>query len=71
MPHTIRAIYEDGVLKPLARLDIPEHRMLEITITEDDLPLSLVARVAEEGGGYDFLHDDAEDIYTRDDGEAV
>ena len=71
MPQTIRAIYEDGVLKPLARLDIPEHRMLEITITEYDLPLSLVARVAEEGGAYDFLHDDAEDIYTRDDGEAV
>jgi predicted DNA-binding antitoxin AbrB/MazE fold protein len=71
MPQTIQAIYEDGVLKPLRKLDIAEHRTLEIFILEDDLSLSLIARVAEEGGGYDFLHHAAEDIYTRDDGQAV
>ena len=71
MPQTIHAIYEDGVLKPLGKLDVPEHRTLEIFILEDDLPLSLIARAAEEGGGYDFLHRAAEDTYSKDDGEAV
>ena len=71
MPQAIQVIYENGVLKPVGRVDIPEHRTLEILILEDDLPVSLVSRVAEQGGSYDFLHDAAEDIYTADDGEAV
>ena len=71
MPQTIQAIYENGVLKPLGKLDIPEHRTLEILILEDNLPLSLIGRVAEQGGSYDFLHHAAEDIYTAHDGEAV
>jgi len=71
MGQPIRAIYEDGVLKPVGKVDIPEHRTLEILILEDDLPLALIGRVAEQGGSYDFLHHAAEDIYTADDGEAV
>jgi predicted DNA-binding antitoxin AbrB/MazE fold protein len=71
MPQSVHAIYENGVLKPLRKLDIPEHRTLEILILEDDLPLSLISRVAEQGGSYDFLNHAAEDIYTIDDGEAV
>jgi len=71
MPETVHAIYEDGVLKPLRKLDVPEHGTLEILILDDGLPLSLVARVAEEGGSYDFLRQAAEDIYSRDDGESV
>jgi predicted DNA-binding antitoxin AbrB/MazE fold protein len=71
MPQTIHAIYENGVLKPLDKVDIPERRTLQILILEDDLPLSLIGRVAEQGGSYDFLHNAAEDIYTRDDGQAV
>lgn len=71
MPQTIEAIYENGVLKPLQKLDIPEHQRLEIFILEDDLPSSLIARVAEQGGSYDFLRHPDEDIYTTDDGEEV
>jgi len=71
MLQTIQAIYENGVLKPLGKLDIPEHQRLEIIVLEDDAPLSLIARVAEQGGSYDFLHHPAEGIYTKDDGEAV
>ena len=71
MGQPIRAIYEDGVLKPVGKVDIPEHRTLEILILEDDLPLALIGRVAEQGGSYDFLHHAAEDIYSADDGEAV
>ena len=71
MPQTILAIYENGVLKPMGNVDIPEHRALEILILEDDLPLSLIGQVAEQGRSYDFLRDAAEDIYTACDGEAV
>jgi predicted DNA-binding antitoxin AbrB/MazE fold protein len=71
MAQTIRVVYEDGVLKPLRKVDIPEHGMLEIMILDDDLPLPLIGQVAEEGGSYDFLQYAAEDIYTADDGEAV
>lgn len=71
MPQTIQAIYENGVLKPLRKLDIPEHQRLKIYILEDDLPLSLVAHVAEQGGSYDFLEHPSEDIYSKDDGEEV
>lgn len=70
-PQTIEVIYENGVLKPLGKVDIPEHRTLEILILEDDLPLSLIGRVAEQGGSCDFLRHAAEDIYSGDDGEAV
>lgn len=28
-------------------------------------------KLAEEGGAFDFLRDDAEDIYTLEDGEPV
>ena len=71
MPQSVQAIYEDGVLKPLEQLDIAEHQRLEILILEDDLPPSLIARVAEQGASYDFLLHPDEDIYTADDGEAV
>ncbi len=55
MPQTIHVIYEDGVLKPLGKVDIPEHRTLEILVVDDELPLSLIAQVAEQGGSYNFL----------------
>ena len=71
MARTIRVVYENGVLKPLRKVNIPEHRTLEILILDDDLPLSLIAQVAEQGGSYDFLRHAAEGIYTTDDGEAV
>jgi len=71
MPQSIEVIYENGVLKPVGKVNIPEHRTLKILIIEDDLPLSLISRVAEQGGSYDFLHHAAEDIYTVHDGEPV
>lgn len=71
MSQAIQVIYENGVLKPVGKVDIPEHRTLEILILEDDFPLSLIGQVAEQGGSYDFLRHAAEDIYTADDGEAV
>ena len=31
MVRMVRAVYEDGVLKPLERLDLPEHLVLDIS----------------------------------------
>jgi predicted DNA-binding antitoxin AbrB/MazE fold protein len=71
MPQRIHAIYENGVLRPVGKVDIPEHRTLEIVVLDDELPLSVISRVAEQGGSYDFLQLASEDIYTADDGDAV
>jgi predicted DNA-binding antitoxin AbrB/MazE fold protein len=71
MPQTIQAIYENGVLRPLQKLDIPERQRLEILILEDDLAPSLIAQAAEQAGSYDFLHHPDEDIYTMEDGEEI
>ncbi len=71
MPRTIQAIYENGVLKPLNRLDLSEKQRVDILILEEDLPASVVAQVAERAGSYDFLARPGEDIYTIEDGEGI
>ena len=71
MPRTIQAIYENGVLKPLNKLDLPEQQRVEILILEDDLPPSLIAEVAQKTGSYNFLSRSGEDIYTIEDGEGL
>jgi predicted DNA-binding antitoxin AbrB/MazE fold protein len=71
MPRTIQAIYEDGVLKPLRKLDLSEQQAVEILILEDDLPASRIAEVAGKAGSYNFLGRSGEDIYTAEDGEGL
>jgi predicted DNA-binding antitoxin AbrB/MazE fold protein len=71
MPRTIQAIYENGVLKPLSKLDLPEQQRVDILILEDDLPPSLIAEVAGKAGSYNFLGRSDEDIYTIEDGEGL
>jgi predicted DNA-binding antitoxin AbrB/MazE fold protein len=71
MPRTIQAIYENGVLKPLRKLDLSEQQAVEILILEDDLPASRIAEVAGEAGSYNFLGRSGEDIYTAEDGEGL
>ncbi len=36
MPRTIEAIYEEGVFKPLQKIDIKEHERVEIRILSKD-----------------------------------
>jgi predicted DNA-binding antitoxin AbrB/MazE fold protein len=68
----IEAVFEDGVFRPLAEVKLPEHQRVSLVITvEDDLPAELLARAAENGGGFAFLANHAEDLYSPDDGEAV
>lgn len=74
MTKTCAAIYESGVLKPLEPLDLKEHERVKIAIItqeSDDLPLHLIAKVAEQGRGFTFLEDESEDIYTIEDGEKL
>ena len=45
MPKTIEAIYEDGILKPLEDLDLPEHKKVEITISTPDISLIILNHI--------------------------
>ena len=71
MPRTIQAIYENGVHKPLHKLDLPDRETVELLIVEDDLPSSLLAQVAHKAGSYNFLSRSGEDLYTAEDGERL
>jgi predicted DNA-binding antitoxin AbrB/MazE fold protein len=71
MSRTIQAIYEDGVLKPLRKLDLSEQQAVEILILDDDLPASRIAEAAGKSGSYNFLDHSGEDIYTAEDGEGL
>ena len=33
-PKTLEAVYEQGVLRPLEQLDLPEHKRVKVTISE-------------------------------------
>ena len=71
--HTIRAVYEAGVLRPVKKLRLPEHQLVLIALFpgDDDVPSFLIADAATHGQSFDFLADPAEDLYRVSDGEAV
>ena len=73
MRRTVRAIFDHGVLRPLERIDLPEHGEVTLVIVDgdDDIASDEAATVAAAGGAFDFLGDPAEDVYTREDGEPV
>jgi len=70
MPKIIHAIFENGVFRPVKKISLPEHQEVEIIIQED-IPTNLIAIVADGTGGFDFLTDPREDIYTISDGEPI
>lgn len=71
MSRSIRAIFENGVLRPLDPVDLPAHRTYTLTVLEEDLSAIDIAEVAASGRAFDFLADDAEDVYSPDDGEPL
>lgn len=71
MSKVVKAVYENGVLRPLERVDLPSQGEVTIVILDDDVPVEGVAEMALAGGSFDFLADPAEDVYTRDDGQPV
>ena len=69
---TIRAVFQDGNLKPLDPIDLPENTCLTVALLEsDDLSADAIAELARSGGALDFLNDPRESIYSESDGEAV
>ena len=69
---TIRAIFQNGNLKPLDPIDLPENTRLTVALLDsDDLPADAIAELARKSGALDFLNDPREDIYSESDGEAV
>ena len=50
MARTIRAVYDNGVLRLLEPVDLPEHCELSVVIVEDDASADASARGADETG---------------------
>lgn len=48
-----------------------QHEDIRVQLDEDDLPTVALMRFAEQGAAFDFWLDEAEDIYTLDDGEPL
>ncbi len=70
MAKVIHAVFENGVFRPVEKINFPEHQEVEIIIQED-IPTKLIAVVADKTGGFDFLADSREDIYTIADGDPL
>ncbi len=48
MTHRLRAIYEGGVLRPLEPLALPERRVVDVVVSDDDWKASPVRFVPPE-----------------------
>ncbi len=44
---------------------------VEVQIEDGDVSTASLMKLAEEGGAFDFWHDDGEDVYTLEDGEPI
>jgi hypothetical protein len=44
---------------------------IELQMHEDDVLTLGIMRLAEQGGAFDFWHEEGEDIYSAEDGEPV
>ena len=48
-----------------------QHEDVNVQLDEEDLPTVALMRFAEQGKAFDFWLDEAEDIYTLDDGKPI
>ena len=73
MSHSIKAIYENGVLRPLSPLELAEREEVEIIILKegDEVPARALAALAEASESLAFLAAPEEDVYSPQDGEPV
>ena len=70
---TIPAIYDHGILRLLAKVDLPNRQRVLIALfpAEDDVPTFLIDETAAQAKSFDFLSATAEDIYHVTDGEPI
>lgn len=68
---TLEAVYEQGVLRPLKRLDLPEHKQVTITISDvsrsTDESVTSCYDLAERAGMIGALKDALSDLSTNAD----
>lgn len=69
MPKIVEAVYENGVFKPLTEIPAREQERFKIIYYPSEEFHFL--QMAEEGGSFDFLKEEAEDIYSSRDGKEV
>lgn len=70
MTRVVHAIFENGVFRPVEKINVAEHQEVKLVIQED-IPTGGITVLAEQGGGFHFLGDDREDIYDISDGEPI
>lgn len=44
---------------------------IDVHLQEDDVPTIGIMRLAEQGGAFDFWHEEGEEIYSAEDGEPI
>lgn len=71
MVRAIEAIYENGCLRLLKKIHLPEHIKLRIAILEEEPSAMDIARLAEKGKSFDFWDNPEDDIYNLKDGEKI
>jgi len=71
MPHSVKAIYEHGLLRPLEELELGEQEQVEIMILKpgEEISAADLARLAQAGKRFAFLEGSEEDVYSLEDGE--
>ncbi len=45
--------------------------VVNVELSEEDVPTVALMRLAEQGGAFDFWHEAGEDIYSAQDGEPI
>ena len=70
MTRAIHAVFENGVFRPLEKINLPEHQKVEIIIN-GGISTRHIAAIAEKTGSFDFLADPKENIYTIKDGKSI
>jgi hypothetical protein len=69
-------LFGDKALIPRADLErlvklAEQSEPVVLQIDEEDVPTVGLARLAEQGGSFDFWQDQGEEIYSEEDGEPV
>ena len=65
MPKVIQAFYENGVFKPMGKVDLPEHQQVEINVTPPSAVESTKASFKSDAGLIKFIAEDDSLIWAE------